>query len=82
VTFNLDDFPAVDLEKYGMESQHPDDFISHLLDLDPGAVCAAAKRQRSALKKPPMSVEQFLETLAQQRLPETVGRLREFAELL
>ena len=48
VTFNLKDFPANVLEPLGVESQHPDEFITHLIDLNPAAVCAAAKRQRSA----------------------------------
>lgn len=71
VTFNLSDFPAEILHPLGIEAQHPDEFITHLIDLDPGAVCAAAKRQRASLKNPPRSVDEFLETLAQQRLPET-----------
>ena len=32
----------------GLEAQHPDEFITHLLDLNPAAVCSAAKKQRSA----------------------------------
>lgn len=82
VTYNLDDFPAAYLATYGLEVQHPDEFILHLLDLSPAAVCLAAKTQRAALKNPPRSVDEFLETLAQQRLPETVGKLREFGDLI
>lgn len=82
VTFNLDDFPAECLGKLGVEAQHPDEFITHLIDLAPGAVCAAAKRHRASLKKPPKTVEEYLGTLANQRLPETVSRLREFEELI
>jgi predicted nucleic acid-binding protein len=82
VTFNLGDFPRKILEPLGVEAQHPDEFIRHLIDLNPGAVCAAAKRQRANLQNPPRTVEEFLDTLAQQRLPETVTHLREFAELL
>ncbi len=82
VTFNLDDFPSDVLEPVGLEAQHPDEFITHLIDLNPGDVCAAAKRQRASLKNPPRSVDEFLETLARQHLPETVSRLREFAELI
>lgn len=82
VTFNLDDFPANVLEPLGVESQHPDEFITHLIDLNPAAVCAAAKRQRASLKNPPHTVEEFLTTLEKQRLPETVAHLREFSELI
>ncbi len=82
VTFNLVDFPNDYLARFGMEAQHPDEFISHLLDLSPGAVCEAAKRQRAALKNPSKSVDEFLDALARQRLPETVMRLREFGHLI
>ena len=50
VTYNLDDFPNDILGQYGIEAQHPDEFIGHLLDLDPGAVCNAARQQRQALR--------------------------------
>ena len=82
VTFNLKDFPNEVLEPFGIEAQHPDEFLTHVLDLAPGGVCAAVKHQRAALKNPPKSVEELLTTLEQQQLPETVARLREFAELL
>jgi len=82
VTFNLDDFPNDYLARFGIAAEHPDEFLTHLLDLNPGAVCEAAKRQRAALTNPPKSVDEFLEALARQRLPETVMRLSEFSDLL
>jgi len=82
VTFNLDDFPTDYLAQYGIAAQHPDEFITHLLDLSPPAVCAAAKRQRESLRHPPKSVDDFLSALANQHLPETVMRLAEYAHLL
>ncbi len=82
VTFNLDDFPRDVLATFGLEAQHPDEFVAHLIDLSPGDVCAAAKRQRASLKNPRRSVDEFLDTLARQHLPETVRHLREFAELI
>lgn len=53
VTFNLNDFPAETLHPLGIQAQHPDEFISHLIDLAPGLVCVAAKRQRESLRNPP-----------------------------
>ena len=76
VTFNLADFPSDALARYGIETQHPDDFIVHLLDLTPGPVCAAVKWQRESLRNPPKSAEDLLATFESQRLPQTVGRLR------
>jgi len=82
VTFNLDDFPPEYLGKFGVEAQHPDAFVTHLIDLAPAVVFAAAKRHRASLKKPPKAVDEYLGALANQRLPETVSRLREFEELI
>lgn len=36
VTYNLKDFPNKILDQYDMEAQHPDEFVMHLLDLNPG----------------------------------------------
>ena len=35
VTYNLKDFPAKSINEYGIDAQHPDDFITHLFDLSP-----------------------------------------------
>jgi hypothetical protein len=82
VTFNLADFPPDVLAGYGIEAQHPDDFIVHLLDLAPGPVCAAVKRQRESLHNPPKSAGELLATFESQGLPQTVARFRDFVDLL
>jgi hypothetical protein len=82
VTFDLDDFPADAIQPYGVDAQHPDDFVTHLLDLAPTAVYRAVKRQREALKNPPKTPEELLETLERQRLVQTVARLRTAIDLL
>jgi predicted nucleic acid-binding protein len=82
VTFNLNDFPPEILKKWGIEAQHPDEFIQHLLDLAPHIVCAAAKRQRENLRNPPTSVDDFLAALERQGLAQTVAELRRFADLI
>lgn len=82
VTYNLSDFPESAIAKYGIEAQHPDEFIMHLLDLAPNLVCTAVKRQRQSLKNPPKTVEELLETFEGQALTQTVAFLRDYAELL
>ena len=82
VTFNLKDFPEDALKPYGIEAQHPDDFLIFQLDLAPNIVCAAAKRHRASLKNPPKDVEEYLLTLEAQGLAQTVSGLRQFAELI
>jgi hypothetical protein len=82
VTANLADFPNETLTKYRIEARHPDGFIMHLLDSAPHPVCSAARKQRESLKNPPLTVEQYLESLELQGLPQTVSALRLFAELI
>lgn len=78
LTFNLKDFPATELEKYDIEALHPDEFISDLIDLNPARVLAAVTHHRRSLKRPPKSAEEYLDTLLQQGLPETVSQLRQW----
>jgi hypothetical protein len=78
VTFNLKDFPAQALAPYGIESQHPDDFILHLINLNPSEICRVAKKHRSSLKNPPKTPEEYLESLLRQGLPQSVKALRDF----
>jgi hypothetical protein len=40
------------------------------------------KRQRESLRNPPKTVEELLGTLESQGLIQSVGRLRQFADLL
>ena len=78
VTINLRDFPSDTIGPFGIEAQHPDEFILHLLDLAPGAVVAAAQDHRQSLKNPPKTVAEYLETLERQGLTQTVSALREY----
>jgi predicted nucleic acid-binding protein len=82
VTFNLKDFPASELDPYGIEAIHPDVFIENQFDLSPSVVVAAAKEARTSLRKPANTAEQYLETLANQGLIVSSARLREFQELI
>jgi len=82
VTFNLRHFPQETLASFGIESQHPDEFVTRLIDLAPHLVCEAAKKQRMALKRPSKSVAEFLAALERQQLAQTVAALRLLSALL
>ena len=77
VTLNLRHFPAEVLERFGIEAQHPDEFILHLLDLAPGIVTAAARDHRESLKNPPKTVAAYLDALEAQGLTQTASVFRE-----
>jgi predicted nucleic acid-binding protein len=82
VTYNLRHFPEEILAAYGIEAQHPDEFVSHLFDLDPGAVCAAVRDQRESLKNPPLAVDELLNEFLVRELVETVAQLQTMRQLL
>ncbi|WP_339477213.1 PIN domain-containing protein [Pseudomonas fluorescens] len=82
VTFNLKDFPDVLLAPFGIEAQHPDEFVENLFHLDPSAVVAAAQRQRQQLKNPVMDIESFLNLLQRQGLPRSVQALASYHAIL
>ena len=63
-------------------AQHPDEFISHLIDLSPETLLLVARQQRLSLKKPPRTVDEFLDTLLRQQLPRTVAFLNQHKELI
>jgi len=82
VTFNEKDFPPAVLEPFGVETQHPDEFIENLFDLDAAAVVTAAQRQRGKLKNPPMDVDRYLEILLRQGLVQVTKLLANYRSIL
>jgi predicted nucleic acid-binding protein len=76
VTLNLRDFPADAVGTFGIEAQHPDEFVLHLLDLAAGAVVAAAESHWKSLKNPPVTADEYLEALERQGLARSVAALR------
>ena len=82
VTQNLVDFPEAVLAPYGIEAQHPDDFLLNQMSLESTTFCTAVRQIRGRLKNPPYSVEDYLLILTRQGLVATVAELRRFSALL
>lgn len=82
VTFNLKDFPAPALNAFGIEALHPDDFVMDLFDLNRAFVLSAVTTQRSNLRRPPMSVDEYLEALLRQGMAQTVKELSMYRLLI
>ena len=76
ITLNLDDFPPEPLEPFGIEAQHPDTFVAHLIGLDQEVVCAAIRRMRERYKNPPMTAAEYLDSLEKKGLSRSAGLLR------
>jgi predicted nucleic acid-binding protein len=82
VTTNLKDFPASALKQYGIEAQHPDDFVMNQIELSEKHALEAIKAMRARLKTPPKSPAEFILTIEQQQLPQTATYLREWQALI
>lgn len=75
VTHNLRHFPAAACDPHGVRPMHPDEFLQILLAKAPNLVVKALTSQAEALRKPPMTLEQVLDSLATQ-VPQFVERVR------
>jgi len=82
VTNNLKDFPQAVMDKYRIDAQSPDVFLSHLFDLSPTAFCKAVREMRQRLRDPEHTAEELLNTLYNQGLPMTVNKLKDVMELI
>lgn len=82
VTTNLRDFPEAVLAPFGIDAQHPDEFLSNHLDLAQGLFCSCVQKVRGRLKKPPLTADEYLENLTRNGLVATAAELRPFADLL
>lgn len=82
VTLNLKDFPASALGTFGIEVLHPDDFVMDLFDLNRALVLSAVTTQRSGLRKPLVSVDEYLEVLLRQGMAKTVKELSKYRILI
>jgi len=82
VTFNLDDFPAEALAPFGVQAQHPDDFLLNQIELNPIAALKSIKAMRARWRNPQLSVRDLAAGLERQQLPLVAARLRDVAELI
>lgn len=82
VTMNLKDFPPAALSQYGVEAQHPDEFLFDLMDLDLAAVLNAASKHRASLKNPKLTAQEYLDMLERQGLTQTCRKLAAYSLLI
>ena len=82
VPFNLGDFPAEALAPFGVEAQHPDDFLLNQLDLNPIAALKSIKAMRARWRKPQLTALDLAAAIEKLQLPLVAARLRDVAELI
>ena len=68
VTYNLADFPAAMLEPFGIEAQHPDEFLNHQRTLDEPMFLQCIKNIRGRLKSPPYTPDAYIANLRKNQL--------------
>jgi hypothetical protein len=77
VTYNPSDFPQQTLSQYGIEAQHPDVFLSALIQNSPQQFMGAINDLLAALKDPPVTLENRLELMRKLNLKQTARRVEE-----
>ncbi|MEY3920523.1 MAG: hypothetical protein RL634_284 [Bacteroidota bacterium] len=76
LTLNLKDFPENEMKKLGIRAEHPDQFISTLIEIDSKSVITAFNNQVENLRYPKMRPEEVLQKLEKCNLSVTSNKLR------
>ncbi len=72
VTMNLSDFQSM---PDGIEAQSPDEFLCGLFDLAPAALLEIVRAQSTALRNPPVALDELLDGLSRS-VPDFVRQVR------
>lgn len=79
ITFNMRDFPPAGLKPYGIDAQHPGEFLVHMLSQTPSPFLDAIRKILSRLVAPPVSARSYVATLSGLGLTGTAKALAEFS---
>ncbi|KUO61626.1 MAG: hypothetical protein APF80_11065 [Alphaproteobacteria bacterium BRH_c36] len=82
VTFNLKHFPGQYLEKFGIEAQHPDEFLNYQRTLDQTLFLKCAKQIRSRLSQPKYSADAYIDNLRGCQLQVVADELDQAKQLI
>lgn len=82
VTFNTKDFPADVLQPYGIEVQHPDEFVMNQLQLQKIPALSAIKKMRARWTNPVRPAQELITAFEKRGLPMTADLLREAVTLI
>jgi predicted nucleic acid-binding protein len=82
VTFNTKDFPSSALQPYGIEVQHPDEFLMNQLQLQEIPALRAIKKMRARWTNPVRPAQELIAAFEKRGLPMTADLLREAVTLI
>lgn len=75
VTFNEADFPAGELEKFGIHCRHPDDFILDVFGIDEESCVRAIEADIAHYRVPPLTLEDYIASLKKAGIPKSAAFL-------
>lgn len=76
VTYNLRDFPASELAKFGIEAWHPDEFVEYLLNAELDTALDAIREHRARLQRPPKTQSEYIDMVMNKlHMPRTAQAL-------
>ena len=70
VTANIQDVPAESVDPYDLEVVPPDEFLLNILHMYPKDTVEVIREQAAALRRPPLSIDDVLSTLARCGAPQ------------
>lgn len=80
VTKNIKDFPSKILEKFGIKTLHPDDFVMLQLSLEPLKALEIMECLRKRNSNPQISKIEFIDSMKKVGLPKTADHLLRLIE--
>jgi PIN domain len=82
VTFNIKDFPEDVLTPFGIQAEHPDNFLLDVENLGPGTLIQAVVADWNHYNNPPMTLDDYLDDLVRAGVPKTAAYLRSLKVLV
>lgn len=82
VTFNTKDFPEAALAPFGIDVQHPDEFVVNQLRLQKIPALSAIKQMRARWTNPARPAEELITAFEKRGMPLTADLLREASSLI
>jgi predicted nucleic acid-binding protein len=76
VTANLSDFPPAACDPYDIRVVHPDDFLLTVWRDEPDLMIEVIKEQAAGTRKPPLTSDQVLDSLARTGAPRFASAIR------
>lgn len=82
VSYNTKDFPEKELAPYGIEVQHPDEFLNHQRTLNEPLFLTCVKVIRERLSKPKYTPDGYIENLRSCQLQVVAAELEKVKSLI